>query len=234
MNVLAVADATIMSALAADVIAATIVQKPNAVLGLATGATPMGVYAKLIEKQKENGLSFAGVRSYNLDEYVGLHGNDPQSYRRYMMENLFQHVDIKNENIHVPNGDATDIARECRQYDEQIVADGGIDLQLLGIGNNGHIGFNEPSDHFTLPTHYVEIDASTREANARFFSSIDVVPKAALTVGMGAIMAARAVLLIASVGKADIVERALNGPVTPAVPASILQFHPNTTVIYVK
>ncbi len=234
INVQVVRDATVMSALAADVMAAAIVQNPNAVLGLATGSTPVGAYAKLIEKHKNDGLSFERVRSYNLDEYVGLHGNEPQSYRRFMMEHLFQHVDIKNENIHVPNGATNDHIRECQQYDQKIEADGGIDLQLLGIGNNGHIGFNEPDDHFTLATHYVEIDESTREANSRFFNNIDEVPKAALTVGMGAIMRARAVLLIASAGKADIVEKAIYGPVTPQVPASILQVHPNVTVVYVK
>ena len=178
-------------------------------------------------------MDFSRVRSVNLDEYVGLDGENDQSYRYFMNTNLFDHINIDKANTRVPNGLATDLAAECAAHDAHIEALGGIDLQLLGIGPNGHIAFNEPDSVFTAPTHIVELEESTIEANSRFFASRDEVPTRALTMGIGAIMKARRVLLVANgPKKKDTVRRAFFGPITPEVPASILQLHPNVTVIY--
>lgn len=222
-----------LSQMAADLIAAQVLMKPNCVLGLATGSSPLGTYARLAEKCKNGELDFSGVTSVNLDEYVGLTGEHDQSYRYFMDNNLFKHVNINPANTFVPNGCAKDLEAEGAAYDAHIAALGGIDLQLLGIGLDGHIGFNEPDDVFVGPTHRVTLDPSTIEANARFFASQDDVPREAITMGMLSIMQAKKVLLIAN-GKAkrDIVEKAFYGPITPLVPASILQLHPDVTVIY--
>lgn len=221
-----------LSRIAADLVAAQVILKPDCVLGLATGSTPIGLYDNLIARCQDGTLDFAAVRSVNLDEYCGLDGSNDQSYRYFMDTHLFNHVNIDKANTHVPSGLANDFAAEGAQYDAMIRALGGIDIQVLGIGLDGHIGFNEPADHFTGPTHEVELDPSTIEANARFFASIDDVPRSAITMGMASIMQARKVLLLASgANKKEIMDKALFGPITPQVPASLLQIHPDVTVI---
>jgi glucosamine-6-phosphate deaminase len=233
MNFITVKSYEELSQKAANLIAAQIMVKPNCVLGLATGSSPIGTYKKLIEYYENGDIDFSAVTSVNLDEYVGLDGTNDQSYRYFMDHNLFDHVNIRKDCTFVPNGCATDIAAEGKAYDELIESLGGIDLQLLGIGLDGHIGFNEPDEVFTKGTHGVTLDESTIEANARFFASKDDVPTAAVTMGMGAIMNAKKVLLIANgANKKDILEKAFFGPITPAVPASVLQLHPNVTVIF--
>ncbi len=218
---------------AADLIAAQILVKPNCVLGLATGSSPVGTYKRLIEDNKAGKIDFSTVTSVNLDEYVGLDGSNDQSYRYFMNDNLFNHVNIDKAKTFVPSGLAEDLAAEGEAYDAMIKELGGIDLQLLGIGLDGHIGFNEPDAYFTGPTHQVTLDESTIEANARFFASKDEVPTTAITMGMMSIMQAKKVLLIANgAAKKAIVEKAFFGPIDPQVPASILQLHPDVTVIY--
>ena len=187
-----------MSKKAAEIIAAQILLKPNAVLGLATGSTPVGTYQNLIKKYQAGELDFSQVTSVNLDEYKGLSGDHDQSYRYFMNENLFNHVNIDKSRTSVPNGLEEDAAKACADYDAVIAAAGGVDLQLLGIGGNGHIGFNEPAEEFKVGTHCVKLTDSTIEANARFFASIDDVPKYAYTMGIGNIMSAKTVLLVAS------------------------------------
>ena len=222
-----------LSRKAANLISAQVLSKPDSVLGLATGSTPIGTYKQLIEWYEKGDLDFSEVKSINLDEYVGLTGDHDQSYRYFMNTNLFNHVNIDKSKTNVPSGVAEDLEAECTRYDALIESMGGIDLQLLGIGHNGHIGFNEPADSFVVPTHVVELGETTINANARFFSSADEVPKKAVTMGIKAIMQAKKVLLIANgPDKKAIVEKALYGPVTPEVPASILQFHPDLTVVY--
>ena len=218
---------------AADLIAAQMIVKPNCVLGLATGSSPVGTYKRLIEDNKAGKIDFSTVTSVNLDEYVGLDGSNDQSYRYFMNDNLFNHVNIDKAKTFVPNGCAADLAAEGEAYDAMIKELGGIDLQLLGIGLDGHIGFNEPDAYFTGPTHEVKLDESTIEANARFFASKDEVPTTAITMGMLSIMQAKKVLLVANgAAKKAIVEKAFFGPIDPQVPASILQLHPDVTVIY--
>ena len=222
-----------LSKKAAELIAAQILVKPNCVLGLATGSSPVGTYKELIKKNKEEIIDFSTVTSVNLDEYVGLDGTNDQSYRYFMNDNLFNHVNIDINKTYVPNGCASDLKKEGEAYDKLIKDLGGIDLQLLGIGLDGHIGFNEPDDVFVKETHEVVLDESTIEANARFFDDINDVPKTAITMGMMSIMQAKKVLLVANgAAKKDIVEKAFFGPVDPKVPASILQLHPDVTVIY--
>ncbi len=222
-----------LSRKAANLIAAQVNVKPNCVLGLATGSTPVGTYKQLIEMNKNGDVDFSGVTSVNLDEYCGLTADNDQSYRYFMNANLFDHVNIDKDRTFVPSGLSDNFEAEGAAYDELIDSLGGIDLQLLGIGNNGHIGFNEPCECFHKGTHVVELDESTIEANARFFESKDMVPTKAITMGIGAIMQAKKVLLVANgKGKKDIVEKAVFGPITPEVPASILQLHPDATVIY--
>lgn len=233
MNYIKVESYEKLSITAGNIIASQIILKPNCVLGLATGSSPVGTYKQLIKKYEAGELDFSSVTSVNLDEYVGLDGTHDQSYRYFMNDNLFNHVNIDKSRTFVPSGVSGDLAAEGKAYDANIERLGGIDLQLLGIGFDGHIGFNEPADVFVKETHVVDLHASTIEANARFFSSADEVPKKAITMGMGAIMNAKRVLLIANgAGKKDIVEKAFFGPITPQVPASILQLHPNVTVIY--
>ena len=218
---------------AADLIAAQILVKPNCVLGLATGSSPVGTYKRLIADNEAGKIDFSTVTSVNLDEYVGLDGSNDQSYRYFMNDNLFNHVNIDKAKTFVPNGCAADLAAEGEAYDAMIKELGGIDLQLLGIGLDGHIGFNEPDAYFTGPTHEVKLDESTIEANARFFASKDEVPTTAITMGMLSIMQAKKVLLVANgAAKKAIVEKAFFGPIDPQVPASILQLHPDVTVIY--
>jgi glucosamine-6-phosphate deaminase len=192
----------------------------------------VGAYRQLIEWYRKGDVSFAHTKSVTLDEYRGLPAQHKESYRHFMRENFFDDIDIDARNTHVPDGMAPDAAAECRRYDELIDSLGGIDLQLLGIGLNGHIGFNEPAEHFIMQTHCITLSESTRNANARFFDGdMDQVPKEAITMGMRHIMQARRILLIAGAEKRDILEQALYGPVTPQVPASLLQLHENLTVI---
>ena len=203
-------------------------EKPDAVLGGATGSTPLLLYAELVRLNKAGEVSFAKAKSFNLDEYVGLDGTHDQSYRYFMDKNLFEHIDIDMAKTRVPSGINTEIAAE---YDKEIEAAGGIDMQLLGIGNNGHIGFNEPGTPFGSITHVVELTESTRRANARFFASIDEVPTHAVTMGIKTVMNAKKVILIATgAAKAPIVRDFIKGEVTPEVPASVLQLHPNVEV----
>lgn len=224
-----------LSRKAAAIIAAQVIAKPESILGLATGSSPLGTYECLVKACENKDLDFSKVTSVNLDEYVGLTPDNDQSYRYFMNTNLFSKINIRKECTFVPNGCADDMEKEGREYDERIESLGGIDIQLLGIGLDGHIGFNEPDDVFTKETHLVDLDPSTIEANARFFASADDVPKKAITMGMGAIMNAKKVLLIANgKNKEEIVKKAFFGPITPEVPASILQLHPDVTVIYSK
>ena len=221
-----------MSRTAADLIEQCILDKPDCVLGLATGSTPIGLYANLVADCAEGKISFRDVTTFNLDEYCGLPETHPQSYRYFMQKNLFDHVDIDPARTHVPDGMGSDDDGASDFYEAAISAAGGVDLQLLGIGHNGHIGFNEPCDTFPAGTHTVRLADRTREANSRLFNSIDEVPREARTMGIGTIMRARSVVLVANgPDKAPIVRDALRGPVTPRVPASILQFHPNVTVV---
>ena len=218
---------------AADLIAAQILVKPHCVLGLATGSSPVGTYKRLIADNQAGKIDFSTVTSVNLDEYVGLDGSNDQSYRYFMNHNLFDHVNIDKSKTFVPSGLAADLKAEGEAYDAMIKELGGIDLQLLGIGLDGHIGFNEPDDYFTAATHEVKLDESTIKANARFFASEDEVPTTAITMGMLSIMQAKKVLLIANgAAKKEIVEKAFFGPIDPKVPASILQLHPDVTVIF--
>ena len=217
---------------AANIMSAQIIMKPRAVLGLATGSTPVGMYKQLIEWYKKGDLDFSQITSVNLDEYKGLSGENDQSYRYFMNTNLFDHVNIDKTKTYVPNGLEEDSEKACADYNEIIRSVGGIDMQLLGIGGNGHIGFNEPGAAFEKETHCVDLTESTIKANARFFESMDEVPKQAYTMGIKNIMQARKVLLIVSgEGKAEILDKVLYGPVTPQVPASILQLHNDLTVV---
>ncbi len=222
-----------LSRRAANIISAQVILKPDAVLGLATGSSPLGTYKQLIDWYKKGDIDFSGVTSVNLDEYVGLDGNNDQSYRYFMNTNFFNHINISINNTFVPNGCATDLESEGARYDRHIEQLGGIDLQLLGIGLDGHIGFNEPDKYFVKSTHVVDLHESTIKANSRFFANESEVPKQAITMGMVSIMQAKKILLIAN-GKAkrDILEKAFYGPITPEIPASILQLHPDITVIY--
>ena len=222
-----------LSRQAANIISAQVIMKPNSVLGLATGSSPIGIYRQLIDWYNKGDIDFSEVVSINLDEYVGLTEDNDQSYRYFMQDNFFDHINIRRENTFVPNGCATDLDRECTEYDARIERFGGIDLQLLGIGLDGHIGFNEPSDVFVKNTHVVDLHESTIKANSRFFASEDEVPRQAITMGMVSIMQAKKILLIAN-GKAkkEILEKAFFGPITPAIPASILQLHPDITVVF--
>lgn len=233
MNFITVKTYEELSHKAAMLIASQMIVKPNCVLGLATGSSPVGTYQELIKMNQAGDIDFSQVVSVNLDEYVGLDGSNDQSYRYFMNENLFNHVNIRKEFTFVPNGCAEDLAEEGATYDAMIKALGGIDLQLLGIGLDGHIGFNEPDSCFVGPTHEVVLDESTIEANARFFEKKEDVPTTAITMGMMSIMQAKKVLLVANgPKKKDIVEKSFFGPITPEVPASILQLHPDVTVIY--
>lgn len=231
MKILQLKNDEVLASRAADLIGAQILLKPNCVLGLATGSTPVGTYRELVARFQAGALDFSQVTTVNLDEYGGLAGDHPQSYRYFMEQHLFSKVNLPHRNTHLPDATAPDPQAECARYDQLIQSLGGIDLQLLGIGHNGHIGFNEPDASFIVPTHPVDLKAETIRANARFFERIEQVPKTALTMGIGAIMRARRVLLLAGEGKAEILRAALYGPVTPQVPASILQLHPNLTVM---
>jgi glucosamine-6-phosphate deaminase len=221
-----------MSRKAANIISAQVIMKPNCVLGLATGSTPVGIYKQLIEWYSKGDLDFSRVKTANLDEYKGLTKENDQSYYHFMRENLFCHVNINEANTNIPDGTETDANKEAARYEETIKELGGIDLQLLGLGHNGHIGFNEPSDIFTRDTHIVDLQESTIEANKRFFDTIEEVPKQAYTMGIGTIMSAKKILLVVSgEDKAEILHDVITGPVSPRVPASILQLHPDVIIV---
>ena len=226
------ADYEAMSRRAASVIAAEVIRKPDCVLGLATGSTPIGTYKNLIDGNKAGTISFKEVTTVNLDEYKGLAPTHDQSYRYFMNDNLFDHVDVDKTKTNVPDGLAADADAECARYDELVASLGYADLQLLGLGNNGHIGFNEPGPSFVKETHVVDLTESTIDANKRFFATRDDVPRQALTMGIGVIMNAKRVLLIASgAAKADALYAAICGPITPDCPASILQLHKDVVIV---
>lgn len=221
-----------MSRKAANIISAQVIMKPNCVLGLATGSTPIGTYDQLVEWYNKGDLDFSEVTTVNLDEYKGLPHTNDQSYYYFMHQHLFDRVNIDPERTNVPNGMEPDAEKECGKYEELIRSLGGVDLQLLGLGHNGHIGFNEPGEAFEKETHCVDLTESTIEANKRFFASADDVPKQAYTMGIKTIMQAKKILIVVNgENKADIVERAFFGPVTPEVPASILQLHNDVTLV---
>lgn len=232
MRIIVAKDYDELSKKAADIVASQLILKPKSVLGLATGGTPVGMYRELVKMFREGKFSFKDVTTFNLDEYYGLDRDNPQSYYFYMMENLFKHVDIDLNNINIPNGRAENIEKECMGYEEKIEKAGGIDLQVLGIGKNGHIGFNEPDVKFEAKTHLVRLDEDTIRANSRFFNSIEEVPTKAISMGIKTIMHSRKIIMLASgKEKAGIIEKMVNGPITPDVPASILQLHPDVTLI---
>jgi len=217
---------------AAEMIADEVKSNPKAVLGLATGGTPVGMYRELIKLHQEEGIDFSQASSFNLDEYVGLTSGHPQSYRAYMQENLFDHINLPANKTHVPAGDAPDLEQECARYEEAIRQAGGVDIQVLGIGNNGHIGFNEPGSSADSTTRVVQLTQSTIEANARYFDSIEEVPTQAVSMGIKTILAAKKVVLLASgETKAEAVRLMLEGEPTADVPASLLQHHLDVTVI---
>ncbi|BCZ48808.1 glucosamine-6-phosphate deaminase [Clostridium gelidum] len=221
-----------ISKLAAINIKDVINKNPNAILGLATGGTPLGTYKELIKMNKENEIDFSKVTTVNLDEYIGLSERNTQSYRYFMNENLFNHVNIKKENTFIPNGLAKDIQEETNNYDKKIDELGGIDIQILGIGTNGHIAFNEPSDFLISGTHLTDLTQSTINANSRFFNSIDEVPKTAITMGLGQIMKSKKILLLAhGENKAEVIKEVLSGNITSKNPATMLQMHKDVTII---
>ncbi len=232
MKIYCTEDYEAMSRKAAAVMAAQVIAKPDCIIGLATGSTPIGLYKNLIAGCAAGDLDFSQVTTANLDEYAGLDGTHDQSYRYFMNTNLFDHINIKKENTNVPNGKAADLAAECARYEKLLEDLGPADIQLLGMGHNGHIGFNEPCDEFVAPTHVVELTKSTIDANSRFFESRDEVPKRALTMGMAAIMRAKRILMVVSgADKAKAVKAAFAGPITPQMPASILQLHPDVVLV---
>ena len=221
-----------VSILGASVLAGQIRQNPKCVLGLATGSTPEDMYSRLAEMHKRGDLDFSDVRTFNLDEYYPIKKSNSQSYDYFMREKLFSHINIPKEHITLPNGECADPEKECAEYERMISEAGGIDLQVLGIGLNGHIAFNEPVDELRLETHLTDLTPSTIEANSRFFASMDEVPKKALTMGMGTILKARSILLlITGEKKAAIAKKLFSGVVSTSVPASFLNLHPDVTAL---
>lgn len=224
-----------MSEVAANQFAAHLILKPNSVVGLATGSTPEGMYSELIEKYKKGEISFKNVVSFNLDEYIDLPKENENSYYTFMHEKLFDHVDIKAENINIPDGNVKDFEKYVKEYESKIESVGGIDLQILGIGKNAHIGFNEPDKVFLKKTSVVDLTQSTIDANSRFFDSIDEVPKKAISMGTGSIFKAKNILLLASgKSKAEAINNMINGEIDPQIPASILQLHSNVVLVIDK
>ncbi|HZG54985.1 glucosamine-6-phosphate deaminase [Paenibacillus sp.] len=232
MNILTFPTDAELNEAGAGIITGLVQTKPNAVLGLATGSTPIGIYREIIRTFRKGMVSYKQVTTFNLDEYVGLEPSHPQSYANYMREHLFDHIDASPDRLHIPNGAAADPAAECARYDALLDGCGQIDLQLLGLGHNGHIGFNEPDHSLVRGTHVVALREQTREANARFFDSIDGVPTHAITMGVGTILKAKTILLVVKgADKAEIVHRALTGEITTEIPASLLQTHPHLVVL---
>jgi glucosamine-6-phosphate deaminase len=221
-----------MSEKAAEYIIDRVTNLPSIKLGLATGGTPIGTYKHLIEDYQKNGTSYLNVTTFNLDEYIGLSGENKNSYRYYMNDLFFNHIDINKGKTHIPQGDVSDMQRECLRYEELITENGGIDLQILGIGGNGHIGFNEPGTSFHSKTHIVDLAPSTIEANARFFTQLEEVPTKAITMGISTIMKSKEILLLVSgESKKEALDKLMNGPVDESFPASILKNHPRVTII---
>lgn len=232
MRVYCAADYYHASRVAANIISAQVIMKPDCVLGLATGSTPIGTYEQLIRWYEKGDLDFAQVHSINLDEYRGLSPENDQSYRYFMNTHLFDKINIDKKNTYVPNGLEPDSEKACREYDEIIHAHGGVDLQILGLGHNGHIGFNEPGSAFEKETHCVKLSETTRQANARFFASMEEVPTEAYTMGIKSIMQAKKIVVIVSgESKNEIVKKAFCGPITPEVPASVLQLHNDVILV---
>ncbi|URZ14182.1 glucosamine-6-phosphate deaminase [Clostridium felsineum] len=232
MELLVVKDYEEMSKKAAAIIASQMIIKPNSVLGLATGDTPLGMYKELINKYKENEVDFSKVKTFNLDEYYGLTKDNIQSYHFYMMNNFFKFINIDSNNVNIPNGTSNNIKENCLNYERKIKAAGGIDVQVLGIGVNGHIGFNEPNVNFEAQTHLVNLDEKTIKSNARFFNSIDEVPKQAISMGIKTILQSRKIILLAyGESKAEAIYNTVKGKISPEVPSSILQLHQNVTII---
>lgn len=225
------ADYDQMSEAVAKEIAAHVRRHPRTVLGLATGSTPIGLYRELIRHHREEQLDFSEVITFNLDEYYGIQSDHPQSYHRFMQDHFFAHVNIPEQHIHIPESQPEDVQSYCRRYDEMIEEAGGIDIQILGIGSNGHIGFNEPAEELQLHTHQVQLAPSTIEANSRFFSSPDEVPRSAITMGMRSILKARRIFLLASgEGKAPIVKKLMKPAISTRLPASLLWLHDNVQI----
>jgi|SRR5579875_787360 len=232
MKIIEVKDYQEMSQKAAEYMIEKILQNPNIKLGLATGGTPVGTYQNLIADHRNNGTSYSGVTTFNLDEYIGLSGNNKNSYRYFMNEQLFNHIDINMKNTHIPQGDASDIEAECHRYEELLAKHHGVDLQILGIGRNGHIGFNEPGSSFESQTHVVDLTPSTIKANARFFNNMEEVPTKAITMGIATIMKSKEILLLVSgETKNEAMNQLINGPVSENFPASVLKKHPCVTII---
>lgn len=232
MNIIIVKDYEEMSRKAAHLFVAQLLNKPNSVLGLATGSTPLGLYKELIKFYQEGMITFEQVIAFNLDEYMGLKSSHEQSYAHFMEKNFFSHINLPLENRFIPSGVASDIDREAHEYDRKITHAGGIDLQVLGIGRNGHIGFNEPDLKFEARTHQVTLDEQTIQDNSRFFDSIEEVPKLAISMGVKTIMQSRGIVLLASgKEKGEAIKKMLSGNITPELPASVLQLHPNVTAI---
>lgn len=232
MKIIKTKDYEHMSRVTANLLSAQVIMKPDCVLGLATGSTPVGAYKQLVQWFQKGDLDFSEVTSVNLDEYKGLSPENDQSYRYFMNHNLFDHINIRKDHTFVPNGLEPDAEKACDDYNKIIHDLGGIDLQLLGLGNNGHIGFNEPSSSFEKKTHCVDLTQSTIDANARFFSSLSEVPRQAYTMGIQTIMQAKKIVVaVSGQGKASIVKEAFFGPITPQVPASVLQLHSDVTVV---
>ncbi len=221
-----------LSEKAAQIVASQLILKPDSVLGLATGSTPEGLYNELIRLYELNIIDFKDVTTFNLDEYYGIHRHNPQSYYHYMRKNLLDYINIKKDSINIPNGLSENVKKHCDEYEEKIKASGGVDFQILGIGRNGHIGFNEPSDEFKEKTHLVYLQDETIEDNARFFENIDEVPHKAISMGIKTIMYAKKILLVANGdAKAQAIYDSIKGPITPKVPASVLQLHRDLTVV---
>lgn len=235
MRIIVVENYEEMSKKAAAMMASQIILKPESVLGLATGDTPLGMYKELIRMYNENMIDFSKVKTFNLDEYYGLGKDSNQSYNYYMTNNLFKHINIDKENINIPNGMAKNIEEECISYEKRIKEAGGIDIQVLGIGVNGHIGFNEPDVNFEAETHLVNLDEKTIESNSRFFKCIEEVPTKAISMGIKTIMHSKKIVLLANgASKADAIAKTVNGKISPEVPASILQLHQDVAIIVDK
>ena len=232
MKIIVCNDYAEMSALAAEQVASVIKSKHECTLGLATGSTPVGTYRELIKKYDAGELDFSGVKTFNLDEYYPICPKNENSYRYFMEDNLFDKVNIKKENINFPCGNAENADEECERYENAIQNGEGIDLQILGIGQNGHIGFNEPDEALEVKVHVTSLDESTIIANSRFFDSADQVPKQAITMGMGSIFSARSIILLAN-GKAkhNAISALLDDKITPSVPATFLKLHPNVLIV---
>ena len=232
MKIIRTKDYRDMSRKAANIISAQMILKDDSVLGLATGSTPIGTYDQLVDWYKKGDLDFSKITTVNLDEYKGLPKENDQSYWYFMNKNLFSRVNIRPDYHFLPDGMNLDSANECERYEKLIDSLGGIDLQLLGLGRNGHIGFNEPCDSFPQDVHVVDLTESTIEANKRFFASADDVPKQAYTMGLGTILRAKMILLVVSgKDKAAALNAVVNGPITPQVPGSVLRLHPNVIIV---